>query len=400
MESLRTVADPAGLHVTILGAGGAARAVAVELALAGAAAIEIVNRDEDRGRALAALLGTRTSARASYRPWREPIAVGDDTRVIVNATSTRPQRRRRRPARGLRHGTRGPARDGRRDGATRDAVPARGGRSGPPHGRRPRDAPQPGRARVPPVDRRRAGPRRAPGRLDTRRSRLTHRDESTRLIIMTKRLQVLLDEDELRTIQRLAGDRHTTTAEWVRQALRAAVEVETRPGSAVKLAALRRATSYAFPTGDIEQLLDETERGYLEPPAVTVFVDANVPMYLVGADHPEQGTGAGDARGRDRSRRAPGDRRGGDAGAPPSLPRHRTARRHGNRRRRPAEPRRRGLSDRQRGRARRTAPPAAHRRALSSRRHPRRDDAALRRGRHPHLRHGIRRRRRAAPTPG
>jgi shikimate dehydrogenase len=33
------------------------------------------------------LLGARTSARASYRPWREPIAIGDDTRVIVNATS-------------------------------------------------------------------------------------------------------------------------------------------------------------------------------------------------------------------------------------------------------------------------------------------------------------------------
>jgi shikimate dehydrogenase len=87
MESLRTVAEPAGLRVTILGAGGAARAVAVELALAGAAAIEIVNRDEGRGRALSALLEERTSTHASYRPWREPIAIGEDTRVIVNATS-------------------------------------------------------------------------------------------------------------------------------------------------------------------------------------------------------------------------------------------------------------------------------------------------------------------------
>ncbi len=87
MESLRTAADPAGLTVTILGAGGAARAVAVELALAGAAAIEIVNRDDVRGRDLAAMLTARTAVRASYRPWLEPIAVGDDTRVIVNATS-------------------------------------------------------------------------------------------------------------------------------------------------------------------------------------------------------------------------------------------------------------------------------------------------------------------------
>jgi hypothetical protein len=82
---------------------------------------------------------------------------------------------------------------------------------------------------------------------------------------VTKRLQVLLDDDELATIQRLAKSRRTTTAEWVRGALRAAVEVETRPGSAVKLAALRRAAMHAYPVGDIEQLLEETERGYLEP---------------------------------------------------------------------------------------------------------------------------------------
>ena len=78
---------------------------------------------------------------------------------------------------------------------------------------------------------------------------------------MTKRLQVLLDDDELATIQRVAKSRHTTTAEWVRGALRAAVEVQTRPGSAVKLAALRRAATHEYATGDIEQLLEETERG-------------------------------------------------------------------------------------------------------------------------------------------
>jgi hypothetical protein len=78
---------------------------------------------------------------------------------------------------------------------------------------------------------------------------------------MTKRLQVLLDDDELATIQQLAKTRHTTTAEWVRGVLRAAVEVETRPGSAVKLAALRRAAAHDYATGDIEQLLEETERG-------------------------------------------------------------------------------------------------------------------------------------------
>jgi hypothetical protein len=79
---------------------------------------------------------------------------------------------------------------------------------------------------------------------------------------MTKRLQVLLDDDELAHIQRLAAARRTTTAEWVRQVLRAAYEAETRPGSALRLAALRRAALHDYPTGDIDQLIEETERGY------------------------------------------------------------------------------------------------------------------------------------------
>jgi shikimate dehydrogenase len=41
--------DPKGKRIIILGAGGAARAIAVELALAGAAAIHIYNRSEERG---------------------------------------------------------------------------------------------------------------------------------------------------------------------------------------------------------------------------------------------------------------------------------------------------------------------------------------------------------------
>ncbi|MFM9048570.1 MAG: shikimate dehydrogenase family protein, partial [Actinomycetota bacterium] len=44
VNALRTIVDPAGKRFVILGAGGAARAIAVESALAGAAAIEIVNR--------------------------------------------------------------------------------------------------------------------------------------------------------------------------------------------------------------------------------------------------------------------------------------------------------------------------------------------------------------------
>src|SRR5262245_36837452 len=65
-QSLRGACDPAGLSLVVLGAGGAARAIAVELALAGASEITIVNRAADRGQALVSLLNEKTSATAHY----------------------------------------------------------------------------------------------------------------------------------------------------------------------------------------------------------------------------------------------------------------------------------------------------------------------------------------------
>lgn len=80
---------------------------------------------------------------------------------------------------------------------------------------------------------------------------------------MTKRLQVLLDETELRDIQRLARARRMTVAEWVRGALRAARRQEPVGDSAKKLEIVRSATRYAYPTTDIDAMLGEIERGYL-----------------------------------------------------------------------------------------------------------------------------------------
>ena len=82
---------------------------------------------------------------------------------------------------------------------------------------------------------------------------------------MSKRLQVLLDEDELAEIQRLAKRRHQTTAAWVRDALRVARDTASRPDVARKLRVIREASEYSFPAPDIEQMLDEIERGYLAP---------------------------------------------------------------------------------------------------------------------------------------
>lgn len=80
---------------------------------------------------------------------------------------------------------------------------------------------------------------------------------------MTKRLQVLFEDAELREIQRAARRRRMTVAEWVRQTLRQARHAEGARDARTKLQAVRAATRHAFPTGDIDQLLGEIERGYL-----------------------------------------------------------------------------------------------------------------------------------------
>ncbi len=79
---------------------------------------------------------------------------------------------------------------------------------------------------------------------------------------MTKRLQVLFDDAEMREIQRAARRKRLTVAEWVRQAVRRARNEETKPEATEKLAALNRALQHDFPTGDIDDLLADIERGY------------------------------------------------------------------------------------------------------------------------------------------
>jgi hypothetical protein len=84
---------------------------------------------------------------------------------------------------------------------------------------------------------------------------------------MTKRLQVLLEEDEFREIRRMARARKMTVAEWVRQTLRAARRREPLGDGSRKLEAIRRASAHAFPTAGIDRMLGEIERGYLATPS-------------------------------------------------------------------------------------------------------------------------------------
>lgn len=87
LQSVRELRSVEGLNVVLLGAGGAARAIAVELALAGARKITIVNRTVERGLTLEKRLQDQTSAETAFMPWTgiyEPDASVD---LLVNSTS-------------------------------------------------------------------------------------------------------------------------------------------------------------------------------------------------------------------------------------------------------------------------------------------------------------------------
>jgi shikimate dehydrogenase len=87
LKSLRQAIDPRGKRVVLFGAGGAARAIAVELALAGAAEITVVNRDRARGAQLVDLLNSRTSAAAALVEWSRTTSIPDGVDIVVNATA-------------------------------------------------------------------------------------------------------------------------------------------------------------------------------------------------------------------------------------------------------------------------------------------------------------------------
>ena len=74
-------------NVTILGAGGAARAIAVECALNGAAHINIINRSIEKGEKLASLIQMKTDSSAKYLNWKNNMEIPSDTDILINATS-------------------------------------------------------------------------------------------------------------------------------------------------------------------------------------------------------------------------------------------------------------------------------------------------------------------------
>lgn len=87
LSSLVPVRDPQGTHVMLLGAGGAARAIAVELVLAGVSRLSIVNRSVPRAEELARLVRAAKPIEVSVARWTGELAIPPDVDVLVNCTS-------------------------------------------------------------------------------------------------------------------------------------------------------------------------------------------------------------------------------------------------------------------------------------------------------------------------
>ena len=87
VRAIGRVFDPAGKRVVLLGAGRVARAVAVELATAGAAAITVVNRTESHAGELVGLVAEKSKTTVSASPWQGDYAVPSEADILIHATS-------------------------------------------------------------------------------------------------------------------------------------------------------------------------------------------------------------------------------------------------------------------------------------------------------------------------
>jgi shikimate dehydrogenase len=87
LMSLEGIVDPRGKRVVLFGAGGAARAIGVELALAGASSISVVNRSPERGMELVRVINENTPAKAELVSWQSEYKVKPDAGIVINATS-------------------------------------------------------------------------------------------------------------------------------------------------------------------------------------------------------------------------------------------------------------------------------------------------------------------------
>lgn len=87
VDSLREVLDPNGTVAVVIGAGGAARAIAAELALAKASRILIANRSEDKAADIAGTIRAQTGVPCEPSALTDPWTIPRDAQIVVQATT-------------------------------------------------------------------------------------------------------------------------------------------------------------------------------------------------------------------------------------------------------------------------------------------------------------------------
>ena len=86
VKAIEKVTPIAGKRVAMLGAGGAGRAMAVELAWAGASHMTLITRRQAQGEEVAATVTKASGVPAVWQPWVGEAKIPAGTQILMNAT--------------------------------------------------------------------------------------------------------------------------------------------------------------------------------------------------------------------------------------------------------------------------------------------------------------------------
>lgn len=86
VKAISQVTDITGQRLVMLGSGGSGRAMAVEVARAGASGVTIISRNETTGREVAAIVERGTGVPATWQEWRGEARIPEGTGIVLNAT--------------------------------------------------------------------------------------------------------------------------------------------------------------------------------------------------------------------------------------------------------------------------------------------------------------------------
>lgn len=86
VKAIRKVTEIKGKRVVMLGAGGAGRAMAVELAWAGASHLTLITRREAQGLEVAQTVTRASGVPCEWQPWVGEVQVPAGTQILMNAT--------------------------------------------------------------------------------------------------------------------------------------------------------------------------------------------------------------------------------------------------------------------------------------------------------------------------